>query len=403
MNPSTTPGRTARNGDGGEPPGNMVRAEKRRPSRWHAPIWWLNGLAVISLALSYLSGHVSPAALWPLAFFGIAYPFLLAANVLCLLWWALFRRKRMWPSLLTILAGWGHVGEYVQLAGDREAPVDAATKVKVMSWNVRLFDLYNWTHSDQTREEILQSIRLEDADILCMQEFLNERKSLSPVREQLLHDHRFINCADEYTAHTKYGHDFGIATFSTYPIVAKGAIHFPDDLNNLCLWTDIAIDADTVRVYNGHLASIRFGDMDYRFMKEVVNGEGTDSIGSAGSRIMDRLKNAFIRRAQEVERITAHMHTSPYPVIWCGDLNDTPMSYSYHTLRSEGLEDAFVESGQGVGHTYIGAFPSFRIDHILHSDAIRVWDFRTQPEELSDHRAISTWITVRSENQEQRP
>ncbi|MBL0044602.1 MAG: hypothetical protein IPP33_09460 [Flavobacteriales bacterium] len=185
-------------------------------------------------------------------------------------------QKRIWPSLLAVLIGFGHVGEYVQVFGAADAPKDATSPFKVMSWNVRIFDLYNWSHSDQTREEILDVIRVEDADILCMQEFLNEDKgSQPPVRDQLLKDYRFTHMADEYTAHTKHGHHFGIATFSTKPIVGKGVIHFPDDLNNLCLWTDIAIDGDTVRVYNAHLASLRFGDQDYRFMKDVQDGAST--------------------------------------------------------------------------------------------------------------------------------
>lgn len=368
-----------------------------RPSRWHAPIKWLNGLAVIALLLAYLSIRVSPATWWPLAFFGIAYPYILLANIGCLFWWLLFRRKRMWPSAIAILLGAGHIGEYVQLFGRSGAPGGEKPAFKVMSWNVRIFDLYNWNHSERTRQEMLDLIRTEDADILCMQEFLNEDKGAQPpVREELLKDHRFTHRADEYTAHTKHGHHFGIATFSTKPIIRKGSIHFPDDLNNLCLWTDIVIGTDTVRVYNGHLASLRFGDQDYRFMKEV-EGATKSELQQGSLRILRRLKSAFIRRAQQVDKITAHMRNSPYPVIWCGDLNDTPVSYSYHSLRELDLEDAFVESGRGMGHTYIGAFPSFRIDHILHAEGIRSWGFRTLPDELSDHRPIFSWMRVGEE------
>ena len=199
---------------------------------------------------------------------------------------------------------------------------------------------------------------------------------------------------DAYSAHTKRGYHFGIATFSTYPIIAQGTMQFPDDLNNLCLWSDIVIGPDTIRVYNAHLASIRFGDQDYRFVKDVQEGSGADSLSTAGQRILGRLKNAFIRRATETEQITAHMRKSPYPVIWCGDMNDTPMSFSYHQLRELGLYDAFVGSGQGIGHTYIGAFPSFRIDHILHSGRLHAWDFHTLPEDLSDHRPITCWMGI---------
>jgi endonuclease/exonuclease/phosphatase family metal-dependent hydrolase len=368
---------------------------RRRPSRWHLPIWWLNWLAVAGLLLSYLSIRVSPATFWPLALFGMAYPFLLLANALFIGWWLLFRRKRMWPSFGAILLGFGHVGEYVQLLGENEAPEAVHAPFKIMSWNVRIFDLYSWSHNAQTKEEMLDLIRVEDADVLCMQEFLNVDKKLgTAVRDELMGAYRFTNYADEYTAHTRSGYHFGIATFSTKPIVAKGVIHFPDDLNNLCLWTDIRIDDDTVRVYNAHLASLRFGDQDYRFMKDVGDGASTEVIEQGGKRILRRLRSGFIRRASQMGTIAAHMRTSPHPVIWCGDMNDTPMSYSYHQLREVDLEDAFVESGSGIGHTYIGAFPSFRIDHIMHGPQLRSWGFHTLPDELSDHRPIICWMDL---------
>src|SRR5262249_14165914 len=213
--------------------------------------------------------------------------------------------------------------------------------------------LYNWTHSENTRNEILDLLRMEDPDILCVQEYVYQDKNKHPfiTHDTLMHGFRFADRADAFTAHTRHGHHFGIATFSTYPIIAQGTLEFPDDLNNLCLWCDIAIGNDTVRVYNAHLASIRFGDLDYRFMQDIQRG-GTDSIPTAAPRIVDRLKNAFIRRATETEQIARHMRKSPHPIIWCGDLNDTPMSYSYQALEDQDLSDAFVESGRGIGHTY---------------------------------------------------
>ncbi len=135
---------------------------KRRPSRWHGPFWLLNGLAVIALLLAYLSIHISPRTFWPIAFFGMAYPFILGANVLFLLWWAIFRRKRMIPSLVAMLLGWVYMGEYIQLMGHRDQPKDIHAPFKVMSWNVRIFDLYNWNHNKRTREEMLDLIRVED-------------------------------------------------------------------------------------------------------------------------------------------------------------------------------------------------------------------------------------------------
>ena len=73
---------------------------------------------------------------------------------------------------------------------------------------------------------------------------------------------------------------------------------------------------------------------------------------------MKRLKRAFVKRAKQADLIEASINTSPYPVIVCGDFNDTPCSYAYNTISTT-LKDAFVESGNGFGRSYIGAFPSF--------------------------------------------
>ena len=115
--------------------------ETNGPARWYRPIWWVNGLVVVALLLAYLSARVSPATCWPLALFGMGYPYILAANLLCMAWWLVFRRKRIWLSLIVILLGWSYLGEYVQFVGDRKAPQDVRTPFTIMSWNVRLFDL----------------------------------------------------------------------------------------------------------------------------------------------------------------------------------------------------------------------------------------------------------------------
>lgn len=82
---------------------------------------------------------------------------------------------------------------------------------------------------------------------------------------------------------------------------------------------------------------------------------------------------------------------SPYPVIFCGDINDTPVSYCYRQI-SNCLTDAFLESSNGVGNTYIGKIPSNRIDYIFHSKNLQSTEFLTHDIEFSDHKPISTYI-----------
>ena len=111
-------------------------------------------------------------------------------------------------------------------------------------------------------------------------------------------------------------------------------------------------------------------------------------------RIVAKLKYAFKERAKQAEHLREQMESSPYKLIVCGDFNDSPMSYSYRTIRRN-LKDAFMESGYGMSRTYIGKMPSFRIDYILHDKTWNSFNYRTNKLNFSDHKMISCTIKLR--------
>jgi endonuclease/exonuclease/phosphatase family metal-dependent hydrolase len=113
-----------------------------------------------------------------------------------------------------------------------------------------------------------------------------------------------------------------------------------------------------------------------------------------GIKILRRLKREFVNRANLVEILHDSIQASPYPVILCGDFNDTPSSYTYSIL-SDDLKDAFRNSGNGAGKTYSGPFPSFRIDYMFHDPKITSTAYRTIKEKLSDHYPITCMMKVR--------
>jgi len=358
----------------------------------------LNVLAAIGLVITYLAAYISPVYVWPLAVLAMSFTYQLPVHAFFLAWWFVFRRKRMLLSAGVLLIGWSHVGDHVQVFG-KNAPDDGliGKPIKVMSYNVRLFDLYNWSRNQGTRDAIFDLLHKEDADILCLQEFFySPDKQFFKTRESLLKDFRYKGCTERYSQLARDQQHFGIATFSVFPTVAKGHIPFPENPDNLCIWTDLASPTDTIRVYNAHLASYHFGDADYKFLEGLDTDTHTDSIKQGSERILKRLRRGFRLRATEIELIADHMRSSPHPVVFCGDMNDVPMSYGYDQLREQ-LDDAFVESGRGLGGTYIGDLPKLRIDHILHGPELETWGFRTLPEQLSDHHAVTTMIGVRGE------
>jgi len=91
----------------------------------------------------------------------------------------------------------------------------------------------------------------------------------------------------------------------------------------------------------------------------------------------------------QVDLLASHIDSCKYPVFLCGDFNDTPVSYAYRSLRGN-LNDAFLECGpRGMGKTYNGPFPSFRIDYILFPDGYDAAGFKVLGRSYSDHFPVS--------------
>ncbi|MBU0765188.1 MAG: endonuclease/exonuclease/phosphatase family protein [Bacteroidetes bacterium] len=347
-------------------------------------------LFLIALLLSCLARFVSPAVFWPLAFFGLAYPMLLLVN-LVFLGYFLFRRK--WKSVLitlaVILLSWQNLSNLFQPFSSGNEPPEGS--FKVMSFNARNFDLYNWTNNKETRNEIFRMIKEEDADILCFQEFYKDKIQYFNTLDTILQFQKAKYYHEAYPVHVTNKFFFGVAAFSRFPIIERGTILFPGS-DNATIFLDIVIDHDTVRLYNCHLESIRFDDKDYRFLDSLRLKINDKQIAEARN-ILSKLKSAFIKRAGQADKIDAHIRQCPYPVILCGDFNDTPFSYTYRRIRGE-LCDAFRESGRGIGKSYSGKFPSFRIDYIFYDRKISSYSYKTGRTGLSDHAPIMAWLNI---------
>lgn len=258
-----------------------------------------------------------------------------------------------------------------------------------------LFDLYNWTNNKENRNNILSNLAEINPDILCLQEFYTSEEkgdfnNIEAIKN--LMKTKYFHC--EYTATLRELDHWGIATFSKYPIVNQGKIVFNTKSNNVCIYSDIVINQDTVRVYNIHLQSISFSKGDNKFLDDVFSKEqdAKDEIWNS-RRILRRLKRAFLMRAKQVEIVATHIKTCRYKIILCGDFNDTASSYAYQKL-SKNLKDAFIEKGLGFGRTYAGKWPQFRIDYILHSKQLRCNKFQRFDETFTDHYPITASFDI---------
>jgi endonuclease/exonuclease/phosphatase family metal-dependent hydrolase len=282
----------------------------------------------------------------------------------------------MFFSLFAVLLGWGFINRYVQFSG-KETDKNG---IKIVSYNVQHFAGKKEADQRANASLILDFLDRQNADIICLQETRLRKNSIFNVSNAV----KNLKSIEHYH-YASSSETFGQITFTRYPIVKMGEIRYQKS-PHMAIYTDVIIDSDTVRIFNVHLQSYRIDPRKYEIIDSpgISEEEDIKEIREIGG----KLKNAFQMRAQQVREIRRVVDETPYPVIICGDFNDTPVSYSYQKLRGD-FNDAFVGSGKGFGRTYIGKLPSFRIDNILYSDTFESYNFQAEDFQASDHLPVS--------------
>lgn len=339
----------------------------------------------MALAGSYWAPVTNPTEVWYWTLPGLAAPYLLLINIGFIVFWLLFRKWYFLLSLVTIIFGWNSVRNVFALGFNTGNPGEKL--LKIMSYNVQNFDLYNWTENEESRDNMLQLIKDQNPDIIAFQEFYTEED------EEHFHNIKFLVNELEYkhyhfekTLTLKEKNHWGLAVFSKYPLDNKKRIPIEGSRGNLITSCDIELpNQRQFRLFNVHLQSINFGRSDYQFFKKFdIQNPDIESSKS----ILKKLRGAFAKRSKQADLLATHIQSSKRPVIVCGDFNDTPMSYTYNTVR-QGLRDSFLEGSFGLGGTYAGPLPSLRIDYILTDTMFSVQNFEVIGEEYSDHYPVS--------------
>ena len=336
-------------------------------------IFFLNSLIILSLISSLISPFINPNLFWPISFFGLFFPIIISFCLIFTVFWYFFNHKCFWVNFICLLLSIPFLSRYIAFNNNSTNEND----IKVMSYNVRLFNKWGWIDKGNIKQELVSFINNQDLDIICIQEYYNHNKDLE------------LNFEYSHIGIQKRKEDWHMAIYSNFPQINKETVIIDGaKMNNSCIYSDIVVFDDTIRVYNIHLASNFFQDKDLEYIisaeKEKVK---TGMIG-----IGKKLKYSFERRGREVSQIKKHIKSSPYPIIICGDFNDTPISYAYQQLGYN-MKDAFIESGNGFGASFT-KIPTLRIDYILIDKKFKAVNFTTHPEKFSDHRAISSSIVL---------
>ena len=335
-------------------------------------------IAAAFLLLAYLATYIAPDIFWPLSFFGLAYPYILAVNLLFLFIWILQKSKKLLLPLLTILLGVGHFNDFFQFYAHKK---DRGNGIKILSYNVNYFS-YDLRNKQSPSHKLIDYLKSTSSDIICLQEtYLLKEGDLSPrgIMESLPNI-RYFQLAHAASIG-------GPITFSRFPIVNLGEIRFANS-SNMVLFSDIQINNnETIRVYNCHFQSFQIKPENYTIIESPGSGSNRLKLQEVFE-LSHKLITAFTTRSLQARRVSEHIKNCPYPVVVCGDFNDTPCSYTYRKVLGN-LNDAFIDSGFGISNTYHGILPSFRIDYILYSNKYRSYNYIRERVLYSDHYPIS--------------
>lgn len=334
----------------------------------------LNIVLAIITFVAYILPFLAPKIFPILSVLTLFMPSFFILNGLFFVYWAVQLKRRLILSGLVLLLGITFINKFYKISS-KDYPEDEKNFV-VMSYNVRLFNLFKWMDKENVAQEILTFINDKNPDILCIQEY-----STSADIDLKVYRHKYIFMEGNQIK-------TGQAIFSKFPIIAENNIVFPNSNNNV-VYADIKKGKDIIRVYNMHLQSIKISPD----VNEI--NENIDVINKNKSQMLfNRISKAFKQQQQQAEILRVHMKECPYPIIICGDMNNSAFSYVYRIIKGK-LKDSFEEAGTGFGQTYKFKYYPARIDYIFADQKMTVKKFESFPEfENSDHYPIMAQLSL---------
>lgn len=352
---------------------------------------FLNGLTAVIFLLTCLAPYLNPSRWWFISILGLGFAFILVLLVGFLLFWLFVRPRYLLISLVTLAIGWKSLVSFFgfDMSGTYDPGKEKGT-LRLASWNVaRFIELKrNNNKGSQTRLKMLDLIKAQRADVLCLQEFFHSTDStfynnIEYFQKKLDYPYYYFSWDDD--GHKQW---FGQVIFSRFPIVDSGKLNYPSPTQpESLIYADVAYRGDTIRFYTTHLQSVQFKKQDYEKIEEIKNRE--DSLLENSRSIFSKLKRAAIFRTQQANIVRETTRKSPYPYVITGDFNDVPNSFTYFTIRGD-LQDAFLKKGFGIGRTYSGLSPTLRIDYILPTHDFTVKQFNRVVRDYSDHYLLVT-------------
>lgn len=344
---------------------------------------------IVMFLLAAFSDRFDPRSYMIMSYLGLAFPFFLFANLMfILLWLFIWRWKYFTVGFISLLIAWQSIITFVPYSfSHKEIPRNA---VKVLTYNVMAF-AYK-PHTPKKPNQIIEFIKKQDADIVCLQECqgLASKISEDAFLKKSFPKYSYVKFIDRPNSHNYV--PTGLAVLSKFPIKSTRLVDYESD-NNCSAVFRLDYKGKELVLINNHLESFKLTMEDRANYEGVIKSFSSEKLDSLKGTVMNKLGPAFRLRAAQADAVADEIKKGGEYIIVCGDFNDTPISYATRTIRGN-LRDVFKETGRGVGVSYNRNLFLFRIDHFFCSSRITPYACTVHKVNYSDHYPLSAYFLI---------
>ena len=344
-----------------------------------------NVATVLVMLLVGYSDRLNPADHPLLSTLGMTLPVFLLINLVFLFFWLVFKWRMVWISVLGLVLAYVPISIYMPLNSSQDIPEGA---LKIISYNVCAYG-GNFKYDDGF-EKVRDYLVEEKPDIVCIQEdidtwrryvFLHYEKNFAYNDTMVI-----TNTPQSYNA---------LGIHSKYPIIHRERVAYPSAANGSVAWW-LKVGDDTLIVVNNHFESCHLNKDDRAQYLQMIKGKmPRDSVREESKLLLVKLAEANAKRSGQIRTVRQYaLDHGQYPVIVCGDFNDSPISYSRHAM-AEVLTDCYATTGKGIGLSYNQKAFSFRIDHFFCNDRLQPYHCEIDGKmDASDHNPLICWVKI---------
>ncbi len=333
-----------------------------------------NLVTILLMWTACLSTYFSPVLHPRVSQAGLLFPIFLGLNTAFIFIWLFISKRWLLLPLLGIASCWSYVRDYCPINLDKEL---TGSNILVLSYNVA--SLTAAPNDIFDGRKAVDYITSSGADLICLQECPGSGQMYNLLAHRM----------DSMNYHIRHG--VGMCIISRWPFVGDAVYKTVGAFGNGSLAWCIDMDGDTTLVINNHLQSNGISAEEKSEYGNAIESYDKDRMEASGKLLFSRLTKAAANRAEQTDTVCQLISRySGHKIIVAGDFNDTPISHTYQRISGL-LKNAYRESGNGLGISFVGKGFPVRIDHIFVSE-----DWQTDSTHVdasiqaSDHRPILT-------------